>query len=159
MTTHMPRLGGRGEGWVGLQIVLFLLIAAAGFVELKDRQGTLGVRELAGALVACAGAAVAVWSARELRHALTPFPKPVQGNELVESGPYRRVRHPIYTGVVLAALGWSLLCGSWVALVLSLMLAVLFDAKSRREEAWLSEEHPAYAEYRRRTRRFVPGVY
>ena len=102
---------------------------------------------------------IAVGSAAALRHFLTPFPKPVPGNELVESGAYGRVRHPIYSGVVLAALGWSLLSGSWPAAALSLILAVLFDAKSRREEDWLSEAHPEYAAYRLRTRRFIPGVY
>jgi protein-S-isoprenylcysteine O-methyltransferase Ste14 len=159
MTTRVPKLGARGEGWVLLQIVLFWLIAAAGYVELKGQSDLAGVRELAGALVAAAGVAIAIWSARSLRRALTPFPMPVPGNELVENGPYGRVRHPIYSGVVVAALGWSLLCGSWVATALCLVLAVLFDAKSRREEAWLSEAHPEYSAYRRRTRRFVPGVY
>ena len=159
MATRVPKLGARGEGWVALQLVLFWLIATAGYVDLKDQQNLVGVRELAGLLVGAAGVAIAVGSALALRHALTPFPKPVTGNELVQSGPYRRVRHPIYSGVVLAALGWSLLSGAWVALVLSVILAVLFDAKSRREEAWLSEAHPEYAEYRRNTRRFIPGVY
>ncbi len=155
----MPRLGPRGEGWVALQLALFGLIALAGYADLKGRQNLVGVRELTGTLVAGAGVVIALGSAAALRHALTPFPKPVPGNEMVESGPYGRVRHPIYSGVVLAALGWSLLSGSWPAAALSSVLAVLFDAKSRREEDWLSEAHPGYAAYRLRTRRFIPGVY
>ena len=48
---------------------------------------------------------------------------------------------------------------SLVTLVLVGLLAVLFDAKSRREEAWLSAAFPGYEAYRARTKRFVPGVY
>lgn len=159
MATRMPRLGPRGEGWVGLQLVLFGLIALAGLFELRGRPDAFGVRELAGGLVGGVGALIAAWSAWELRHELTPFPRPIPGNQLVESGTYRWVRHPIYSGIVLVGLGWSLLTGSWIAFLLCLILAALFDAKSRREEAWLAEQHPDYADYRRRTRRFVPGVY
>jgi protein-S-isoprenylcysteine O-methyltransferase Ste14 len=69
------------------------------------------------------------------------------------------VRHPIYLGVLLSALGWALLKASVVALGLAIGLAVLLDLKARREEAWLDERYPDYADYARRTRRFVPGIY
>ena len=58
-----------------------------------------------------------------------------------------------------AALGACLISGSWIALVLTLGLCVLFDLKSRREEVWLAERYPQYAEYRERTRKFVPRLY
>ena len=65
----------------------------------------------AGALLAVAGAGLAVWAARVLGRALTPFPQPAAAGTLVESGPFHRVRHPIYAGGLLFFLGWSLYAG------------------------------------------------
>ena len=60
---------------------------------------------------------------------------------------------------MLAAVGWSIATASPLALVPTVVLGLLFDAKSRREEAWLTERLPGYAAYRARTRKFVPGLY
>ncbi len=90
---------------------------------------------------------------------LTAVPAPVADATLVESGVYRRVRHPIYAGVVLLAIGWALFVGSPAALVVALILAAWLDLKSRREEVWLRAHHAGYAAYQRRTHRFVPGRY
>ena len=65
----------------------------------------------------------------------------------------------MYVGVVASGAGWGIVTGSVFALCLAIVLALLFDAKARREEAWLSSRYPAYRGYRTRTRRFIPGVY
>jgi protein-S-isoprenylcysteine O-methyltransferase Ste14 len=78
---------------------------------------------------------------------------------LISDGIYRRLRHPIYAGLILLALGWSLLTASVLALVLTGAFAVLLDLKARREEVWLRDRFPGYAAYAARTRRFVPGLY
>ena len=71
---------------------------------------------------------------------------------------YRFVRHPMYGGVIVMAVGWSL-ATSPLALPAALGLGVFLELKSRREEAWLQERYPGYEGYRRRTRwKFVPGV-
>jgi protein-S-isoprenylcysteine O-methyltransferase Ste14 len=62
-------------------------------------------------------------------------------------------------GVVAGGIGWSLVTSSVLALVFAIGLALLVDAKARREEAWLIARHPAYRAYRTRTRRFIPGIY
>ena len=90
---------------------------------------------------------------------LTPLPYPKADGVLVERGAYGLVRHPIYSGLVLAAFGWAclrmgLLTGFYAALLL-----VFFDIKSRREERWLGEKFPAYAAYQRRVKKLIPGVY
>jgi protein-S-isoprenylcysteine O-methyltransferase Ste14 len=56
-------------------------------------------------------------------------------------------------------LGWGLITGSIVAIAATGLLFLLFDAKSRREEAWLSAIHRAYPAYRSRTKRFIPWIY
>ncbi len=65
------------------------------------------------------------------------------------------VRHPIYAGILLGALGWSLLRASTPSLILSLVLALFFDQKAQREETWLEQKFPEYAEYRQRVPRRV----
>jgi protein-S-isoprenylcysteine O-methyltransferase Ste14 len=90
---------------------------------------------------------------------LTPYPKPVRDGEIRDSGVFGLVRHPIYGGVLLLALAWSL-ATSPLALVPTALLAALLEAKSRREETWLEEHQPAYGDYRRRvTRRFIPFLW
>jgi protein-S-isoprenylcysteine O-methyltransferase Ste14 len=102
---------------------------------------------------------LAIGGGRELGRQLTPFPKPVEDGELKERRVYRYVRHPIYGGVLLLSLGWALVT-SPLALIPSVLLALLFEGKRRREEAWLVERHPAYEDYRRRVRhRFIPFVW
>jgi protein-S-isoprenylcysteine O-methyltransferase Ste14 len=83
----------------------------------------------------------------------------VHGAELREAGLYGLARHPIYGGVLLLGLGWWL-ASSPLALLPMALLAGLFEAKSRREERWLVEHHPAYEDYRRRVRRrFIPYLW
>jgi len=114
---------------------------------------------LAGAVLILGSGALAFLGIRDLGGALSPLPRPMDGAGLVAHGVYRRLRHPIYAGVMLAGLGWSLLTASWVALALSLALAVLLDLKARREEVWLHQHYSDYADYAAHTRRFLPGVY
>ena len=118
----------------------------------------LGLR-LLGAGMCAAGLVVIVWASVTLGSFLTPFPRPTERHELVTGGPFRWVRHPIYSGVLLTALGACLLSGSWLAFAFWIALCVVFDLKSRREEAWLAQLHADYVDYRRGTRKFVPGLY
>jgi protein-S-isoprenylcysteine O-methyltransferase Ste14 len=90
---------------------------------------------------------------------LTPFPRPRADAGLVDTGAYRLVRHPIYGGLILGALGWGLATASPAALAGTVVLAVFFDLKSRREEAWLAAQFKGYAAYRSRTRRLIPWLY
>jgi protein-S-isoprenylcysteine O-methyltransferase Ste14 len=94
-----------------------------------------------------------------LRENLTPFPRPLPGAQLVESGAYRLVRHPIYGGLILGALGWGLATASPLALGGALVLLAFFDLKSRREEIWLAEQFADYGSYRARTHRLLPWLY
>jgi len=99
------------------------------------------------------------WGALALGHSLTPYPRPLADAGFVACGPYRYVRHPIYSAVLCAAAGWALAWQSlWGLGFLPLFLA-FFDSKARREERWLAEKYPHYAVYRQRVRRFLPGIY
>ncbi len=142
------------------QFVLLVAIALSALVGL-GWTGTLGmVAPLAGVALMLAGGALVVLGGVQLGSSLTPFPAPRPGGELSASGVYALARHPMYGGGILIALGWSLLFASVVGLLLTVALAVFFELKARREEAWLVDHYPEYAAYRRQTpRRLVPWVY
>jgi protein-S-isoprenylcysteine O-methyltransferase Ste14 len=158
--SRLPELGPRGEGWVAAQAVLLVTIALSALVGLGWPDELETAAWVVGGLLLAAGTLLVVVGALQLGPSLTAFPAPRTGGELSAAGLYRRVRHPMYGGAVLLALGWSIVFASAVGAVLTLVLVVFFDLKARREEAWLAERYPAYADYCRRTRRkFVPFVY
>ncbi len=150
---------GRGGGWVAAQFVVMAAILVVGGATDRWPDGVRTLLAVVGVVIGVGGAAVAVWSARALGRSLTPFPRPAAGGELVEAGPYRIVRHPIYGAGTAFFVGVSLLVGP-VALVLTGLLAVLWALKSRVEERHLRSAYPAYSEYARRVRyRIVPYLY
>ncbi len=79
-------------------------------------------------------------------------------HELVTTGPYARVRHPIYSGLLLAGLGTVLTLGmQWLPAMV--LVGVFFVLSARTEEKMLSEQFPdAYPSYRRRTKMLIPFV-
>ena len=114
--------------------------------------------KLVGVLITVAGAVFAVWGGRTLGSNLTPLPQPRAGGELVEHGPFRYARHPIYGGGILFFAGLAL-ATSFAVLVPTALLVLLWIGKSRDEERRLADRFPDYAEYRSRVRgRFLPWL-
>ncbi len=160
--TRIPPLGFRGEGWVVIQIALILVIAIAGALALPSAiQGFAdGWPLMLLGLAAMVFGGWLVWSGtRGLGDSFTALPRPHDDATLIQDGPYARIRHPIYAGVMCLSLGWAVATRSLPALVAALALALVLDLKARREEVWLAERYPDYHDYRSRTHRFVPGVY
>ena len=106
-----------------------------------------------------AGGALLAAGGFSLGRGLTPLPYPRDGACLRETGPYALVRHPMYSGVLLLALGWAIRVEGWLTLGYVAILFAFLDLKSRREEAWLVAKFPAYASYQRRVRKLIPFVY
>lgn len=94
-----------------------------------------------------------------LGRGLTPLPYPKDGAELIQTGPFALVRHPIYSGGLVLALGWALYIQGWLTLGYVVILFVFLDMKSRREERWLVQKFPTYAAYQQRVRKLIPFVY
>jgi len=149
-------LGKRGEGWVAIQGLLLLAVFISPLLESYPLP--IGLRVL-GLLLGVIGGALALAAMLGLGASLTALPKPKAGGQLVTAGAYGLVRHPIYSGVILGSFGWSLLFSSPFGLVLSVVLLIFFDLKSRREERWLTEAYPAYPAYQRRVKKLVPWIY
>ena len=112
-----------------------------------------------GSLLVVGGSALLIAGLVCLGRGLTPLPYPKEGATLVQTGPFALVRHPMYGGGLVLALGWALYAQSWLTLGYVALLFVFLDLKSRREERWLTERFPEYADYRRRVRKLVPFVY
>jgi protein-S-isoprenylcysteine O-methyltransferase Ste14 len=147
----------RGGLWVIGQFILLVAIVALGVV-FRAESNPFPVL-LCGWVFLAIAAVCGLSGARTLGRNLTPFPKPGSRAQLVQHGIYGLMRHPLYTSVMCAALGWSLVRGSWPALLASLLLALFLDAKARHEEQWLRRQFPDYAGYAQRVRRFIPWVY
>ena len=158
-SSSLPDLGRRGEGWFVIQVVLLGIVAVAGALGPAWSGTARAVGMALGLVLLGLGGLLAVRGILDLRQNLTPFPKPVDGARLVDSGAYRLVRHPIYGGLILGAIGWGLVSASIPALVAAVALALFLRLKSGREEAWLADRFEAYDAYRARTRRFVPWLY
>jgi protein-S-isoprenylcysteine O-methyltransferase Ste14 len=159
---RLPSLGPRGEGWVAGQMLIIFLEGVVSFPAFRELPppGVSGWLSLTGgAALLVAGLWVVYRGIGDLGANVTALPAPRRGATLVENGVYARVRHPIYAGVMACGLGWAFLVVSLPALLLAVLLVGWLDLKSRREEVWLVDHHPGYAAYRRRTHRFVPGLY
>lgn len=144
-------------GWalVGAQFGLLaaLVILPAG--DLWPRGVITSV--LGGALVA-GGAVIAILAGLRLGPNLTPTPLPKEDGELITAGFYQYVRHPIYTGVLLAAAGVVVFQSSIAHIVGLVLLWGVLTIKALGEERMLAEKYEAYVSYATRTGRFLPLV-
>lgn len=147
----------RGEWWVvGQGVLLAALMFAPSRWPWSTPWDGLAVR--LGAVLLVVGLGLAARAIRDLGDNLTPFPKPRRHGVLVQRGIYARARHPIYGGLIVAAIGWALWKTSALHLVLAGALAAYITAKSRVEERYLESRFPEYAGYRARTRRLLPWI-
>ena len=109
------------------------------------------------ALMAIAGAVLLV-SFVGLGNSLTASPVPKAQGQLVTTGLYAYVRHPIYFGLLLLSAGVVLDAGWWPQAVVAVMLYVLLRIKAQFEESLLQKTYPSYAAYAAKTPRFFPRL-
>lgn len=163
-TSRIPALGPRGEGWVALQsAALFLVVVGSRFgptIAIADR-GVASVLASIGSLFLGIGLAFLAAGIYTLARAgaFTVFARPAATGRLVETGVFRVVRHPVYSGLVFASLGSGLVRLSPVTLIGAGLLFAILDLKRRREETWLTERYPGYPAYRSRTKALIPRLY
>lgn len=105
------------------------------------------------------GVALGVWAVLLMRRRLRATPEPAPDGALITHGPYRWIRHPMYSGLLLATLALLLDDPSrWRAASWGL-LALVLAIKLNYEERLLADRFPAYRAYRDRTKRLLPFVY
>jgi protein-S-isoprenylcysteine O-methyltransferase Ste14 len=154
----------RGEWYVVLQTLLFALVALGpgGVDSQPDLPAPARLAcVLLGLGLGLIGLALALALAGlfGLGHNLSVFPHPKEGASLVQTGAYGMVRHPIYSGLIIGAVGWALLNVSLLTLAYAAIPFLFFDRKSRREERWLARSFPEYSAYQGRVRKLIPFVY
>jgi len=112
-----------------------------------------------GVVITWIGVGIAIWARRHIGKNWSGLVTLKQDHQLVRTGPYRWVRHPIYTGLLMAALGTALVLGEWRGIVAFAMLIAAHTLKAQREEALMVRHFGSvYEDYRRRTGFLVPGI-
>jgi protein-S-isoprenylcysteine O-methyltransferase Ste14 len=111
-----------------------------------------------GVVVVAIGIAFAWWARLRLGRLWSATVTRKADHRVVESGPYGIVRHPIYTGLLLALIATAVVQGTVPALMAAVLLTIGFWMKARLEERWLRQElgSDAYDAYRRRVPMLVP---
>ena len=144
-------------GWalVGAQ---FGLLAALIILPAGDLWPRGAVSAVAGGPLVITGVIVAALAGMKLGPNLTPLPIPKAEGELITDGFYRNVRHPIYTGVLLAATGVVVFQASLVHLVGFVLLWLVVSVKALGEERMLAGKYEGYTEYAAHTGRFFPRI-
>jgi len=107
------------------------------------------------------GIAFRIWAIRHLGRFFTVDVGIQQGHQVVEDGPYRFVRHPSYSGSLLALVGVGFLTFNWLGLFLIITCTLLAYALRIpvEEKAMLAQFGAQYAEYAARTKRLIPWIY
>jgi protein-S-isoprenylcysteine O-methyltransferase Ste14 len=113
-------------------------------------------RQLAADALLVAGTAWSVWSLRCLGKNLSVI---AQARGVADRGPYRLVRHPLYTGEIVSALGLALAAGTGAAAALWVALVGMQAYRALREEQVLLDALPGYREYRKSTAALLPGLF
>lgn len=130
-------------------------LAPFAFPLLRAAAASAG-RQLAGDVLLVAGLCWSVWALRCLGRNLSVI---AQARGLADTGPYRLVRHPLYTGEIVSALGLAIAAGTAAALGLWVALIAMQAYRAVREEQVLAAALPGYQGYRGRTAAIWPGVF
>lgn len=143
-------------------ISLVGLLATASFDAGRFRWSLMPpIVQLAGAVGLLASFTV-IWWCTASNHYLSSQSRiqADRGHRVVRNGPYRFVRHPMYTSLIVLMSSMALLLGSWLALAPALLIAALLVVRTSFEDRMLNDQLPGYRDYALDvTRRLVPGIW
>ena len=112
-----------------------------------------------GVFLCAAGMAFLVWARQHLGRNWSQTVSMKEGHGLVTSGPYRYVRHPMYTGGLIACLGSAIVCGGAFVFLL-VILGSLFLWRVSAEDKLMAQQFPTeYPDYKKRTKALIPFVW
>jgi protein-S-isoprenylcysteine O-methyltransferase Ste14 len=155
--------GSHGEWYLAAQLALMALVffGPRTLPSLPGWPTALAqILRIVGVVLIVAGSGLLLAGLLQLgSRSLSPLPSPRRHAALIQTGPYRLVRHPMYAGGMVLAYGWGLAVHGWLTLVYATVLAVFLDIKSSREERWLVEKFPDYLDYQRRVSKLIPFIH
>ncbi|MGZ9410478.1 MAG: methyltransferase family protein [Methylocystis sp.] len=150
---HVPRYTASGFYPRCVAAVATFLGVGVTLVPLRELSSWLYLGSL---LLIIGGTVIAIWATLALGRSISIVP---QARALTMRGPYSLVRHPLYLGEMVAAIGIALLhVSSWALLLVGLQFIFQFQ-RMKVEERMLAQVFPEYEDYMARTARLVPGVY
>ena len=120
------------------------------------RAGGIFPHGLVSLVLIGAGFLLGMWAMMEFRFRFNIFPELLKNSKLITSGPYRFVRHPIYTGVLLITLGFVINFFTLINVLVWMVLLATLLIKIRFEEKILIGRFGDYAEYKRKTKALIP---
>jgi protein-S-isoprenylcysteine O-methyltransferase Ste14 len=147
--------------------VAMLVVAFSLLFENWTRIGPLRLRFIPeqpwiawiGIALTWVGVAIAVWARYCIGAYWSARVTLKEGHQLIRTGPYAFVRHPIYTGMLLGVIGATLIAGEWRGIVAVILLLVAHSLKALREEALLTKEFgDEYISYRKQTGFLFPRL-
>jgi protein-S-isoprenylcysteine O-methyltransferase Ste14 len=146
--------------YLAITAVFFRAVLHAPRLRMRILPHTFAV-QIAGILICAAGIGLSIWARRVLGTNWSGIPTLKEGHELIREGPYRWVRHPIYTGLLLAATGTVMaLAPTLRGLALVLYVGIAMRLKSLHEEKIMLRQFPAeYAAYQREVKALIPFLY
>ncbi len=161
------RPGPNVKGWDKVLTSLMTVFGIATYVVAGLDAGRYGWSvmlpgiQIAGFVLTVAGLLVGVWVMAVNAFLSTRVRiQEDRGHQVVTTGPYRFVRHPMYAGTIVTFIGTPLLLGSWWALVPNGVVILLLIVRTGLEDRTLQAELPGYKEYTQKTRyRLLPGVW
>jgi protein-S-isoprenylcysteine O-methyltransferase Ste14 len=157
---HGARRRGAGFAVDFLVFVPFIMIfALASLPPPVGRYQGNALSLAAGAVVAGGGLAMYLVAHLFLRGNWSISASVSEGQELITAGLYARMRHPMYSSMVLITLGSGLLTDNYLIIGAVVPVAAIYYLRAHKEEELLSLEFPGYPVYARQTRMFIPGVF
>ncbi len=141
----------KGKLLVTLQFIFLFALAL-----LPGSQDSSRLRSVLAALLALLAVFILFRAFRDLGNALTPLPESKQGAELVTTGIYAKIRHPIYSALFILALAAYLWKVSSGVLIAALLLTALLVYKARYEDQILREKFPESIEFQKSIPAFLP---
>jgi protein-S-isoprenylcysteine O-methyltransferase Ste14 len=152
--------GSRFTHVAPLLVAAYLLAGRVPLPPLNERFAPLSLwLAVLGAALTFAGLAFAIWARFIIAGNWSGYVELKQDHELILDGPYALVRHPIYTGLLLAFAGSALAVGEWRGVLAVAIAAASFWRKLRFEEAIMRREFgDAYSQYAARVPALIPFV-
>lgn len=139
--------------YVALQfIILALFIAGPNLVRFELPKFTLWI----GVGISLLGFILFIVAVLQLGKSLSLYPTPSPKSELITTGVFHHIRHPIYSGILLVLLGLAIIFGSLLKLIFFIVAVIFFYKKSSYEEKRLIDKYPEYKNYKTKTGRFFP---
>lgn len=141
--------------FVGIQFILFVVY----LFRFSKIDLTIPMRlQLTGLIFSIFGIIISLASIFALNKNLSVFPTPKQNSELIQSGIYKYIRHPIYSGILFFTFGFSIYSENTLRLLIFFTLFILFRFKAAYEERLLQDKFSNYVAYKKKTGIFLPGL-